>query len=168
LLLNVSIKTYSFQDWDERKQVAGRYTKNIKRNDLELRDEADVVHRRQPYAVLVALLFQPTGAAQDGKVDKSSFAHAVLTLRRRSGRTSPGDIRVDLFERVYIGLYEYDGPSRGSVRFFDVMKNPPKVGIPALQNTLSFQELMDDIGALVRDRNWPEEEWSNEVDSESL
>jgi hypothetical protein len=55
LELLVSIKTYSFQDWDGRKRRAGRYTKNVKRNGFELMHEADVIHRRQPYSVMVGL-----------------------------------------------------------------------------------------------------------------
>src|SRR5579859_6297412 len=52
LILNVSIKTYSFQDYSPSKERLGRWTKNIVRNDHELRGEAMVLHQRQPYSVL--------------------------------------------------------------------------------------------------------------------
>lgn len=92
LELLVSIKTYSFQDWDGRRRRAGRYTKNVKRNGFELMHEADVIHRRQPYSVMVGLLFLPDTACHDGDENAvgdrgaSSFASIVRRLRVRSGR----------------------------------------------------------------------------------
>src|SRR3954471_19076160 len=62
LELLVSIKTYSFRDWSGKTKTAGRYTKNVQRNGMELKDEADVIHRRQPYAVIVAIMFLPVTA----------------------------------------------------------------------------------------------------------
>ncbi|MBK7831964.1 MAG: hypothetical protein IPJ56_06350 [Gemmatimonadetes bacterium] len=63
LELLVSIKTYSFQDPRKDKKtgqvILGRYTKNMVRNDHELRAEAMDHHERHPYAVLVALFFLP-------------------------------------------------------------------------------------------------------------
>lgn len=164
LVLNVSIKTYSFADWKAKQKTASRYTKNMKRNDFELRAEADVVHRRQPYAVLIALMFMPIASARDGdpkaksKTDKSSFAHAVLTLRTRTGRLEP-EHRFDKFERVFIGLYEPDGNDRGATRFFDVSKAPPRHGPPREETTLSLSELVDVIYEVVTDRNELEPEW---------
>ena len=165
LVLSVSIKTYSFQDWDPARKRAGRYTKNIKRNDYELRAEADVVHRRQPYAVLFALMFMPITSCDDGDPTaardemKSSFAHAVLTLRQRTGRADADDRRTDLFEKVYIGLYEVDGRRRGAVRFFDVQNAPPRNGRPPAGNTLSFRQLLDEIERVVAARNQTEPVW---------
>ncbi|SHN89020.1 hypothetical protein SAMN05660350_05015, partial [Geodermatophilus obscurus] len=92
LLLSVSIKTYSFQDYSPSKGRLGRWTKNIVRNDHELRGEAMVLHQRQPYSVLVGAMFEPLPITQDGNpsttsdVGKSSFAHHVTTLSKRAGR----------------------------------------------------------------------------------
>lgn len=164
LVLGVSIKTYNFQDWDSKRQKAGRYTKNVKRNDMELRDEADTLHRRQPYAVLYALFFQPIAAASDGKTDKSSFAHAVVTFRSRQGRDGPDSQRHDRFERVFIGLYEEEGQQRGAVGFFDVSENPPRNAPP--RSLMTLDEL---IASMVRDvdlRNGLTQEWAEDDESD--
>jgi hypothetical protein len=161
LLLDVSVKTYSFQDWDEKKQRSGRFTKNLVRNDHELRAEADKIHRRQPYAVLVGVMFMPVDACDDAKTGTSSFAHAVLTFRDRSGRKAPDDPRYDRFEAFFIGLYEYAGERRGEVRFFDVGKAPPKQGRPKREDTLSFSELIGQMKRLHDERNKPEPLWAD-------
>lgn len=174
LLLNVSIKTYSFQDYEGKRDRLGRWTKNIVRNDHELRGEAMVLHQRQPYSVLIALMFEPFATCDDGNpaqksdAGKSSFAHHVATLSKRSGRgkrpvygtDSPGwvdygaeDPRHDLFERVFIGLYEPDGAERGAVRFFDVEAPPPRNGRPSEVSTISFDELVEQITSEVARRN---------------
>lgn len=140
LILGASIKTYSFRDWIPAKRVVGRYSKNVKRNDMELRDEADVLHRRQPYAVLFALFFLPEDACWDGVSGHSSFAQVVFTLRKRTGRTSPDSARYDLFERVFVGLYD----EHGHVRFFDVAQSPPRNQPP--RDTISLDEL---VGVMV-------------------
>ena len=112
LVAGVSIKTYTFRDTHGATQTkparVGRYIRNVKRNDMELRDEADTLHRRQPYAVLTALFFMNEDACWDGIAGQSSFAHAVFTLRKRAGRTSP-DGRFYLFEYVFIGLFNEAG-----------------------------------------------------------
>ena len=94
LLLGGSVKTLNFAD-----QKTQRYTKNMVRIDLELRAEAEVIHRRQPFAVLVAFIFLPLDACDDGDATagsdayKSSFAHAVLTYRERARREDASDRR---------------------------------------------------------------------------
>lgn len=172
LIALVSIKTYSFRDWDSKKQKAGRYSKNIKRNGMELKDEADVIHRRQPYSVMVAVMFMPLTACDDGVPDvpadkgASSFASAVARLRVRTGRALDPDEkrfdRFDLTEKLYIGLYEYeDGQGRrGSLRFFDVMDDPPRVGRPPESMTMSLSDLADEIKTLVDVRNSTGIEWA--------
>lgn len=141
LILGVSIKTYSFRDYhgktDEKPAHLGRYQRNVKRNDLELRDEADVLHRRQPYAVLFALFYMPKDACWDGVTGHSSFAHAVFTFRKRAGRASADATRPDLFEKVYIGLFTEDG----SVEFFDVEQPPLRNQPPT--TTVSLTQLID-------------------------
>lgn len=180
LELLVSIKTYSFQDWDNKKKKAGRYSKNIKRNGLELKDEADVIHRRQPYSVVVAIIFMPLRTCDDGDPTKtsdrqgvSSFASAVRRLRVRTGRSLDPDEkrfeRFDLTERLYVGLYEYDDPSeRGSVQFFDVDENPPRNGRPSNSATKTLQQLIDEIKALVDDRNSSGIEWATLTEEAEL
>jgi hypothetical protein len=151
LILGVSIKTYSFRDYhgakDGKPAHLGRYQRNVKRNDMELRDEADVLHRRQPYAVLFALFFMPRDACWDGLNGHSSFAHAVFTFRKRAGRASADAIRSDLFEKVYIGLFTDDG----ALEFFDVENAPPRNQPPT--NTITLAELMDTMRGEVVVRN---------------
>lgn len=171
LLLIVSIKTYSFRDWSSKKQQAGRYTKNVKRNGLELKDEADVMHRRQPYSVMVAVMFVPIDSCDDGKPEAkaaaagaSSFASMVQRLRLRTGRSVNPDEkrfeRYDLAEKFYLALYEPDGENRGWVRFFDVDQPPPRVGRPNDSLLVSLDELAVEIKALVDARNSLGTEWA--------
>jgi hypothetical protein len=154
LLLDVSIKTYSFQDWRTREHRAYRYTKNIVRNDHELRAEADSVHRRQPYAVLVGIIFMPAEAALDGEgTGHSSFAHAVSVFRRRTGRRDGTDPAMHLFERFYVALYESTGEHRGAVTFFDAKQSPPRNGRPPAGLTVDLQGLVDETIEEVDRRN---------------
>jgi hypothetical protein len=136
LELLVSIKTLSFRDIKRdpksKSKVVGRYTKNMVRNDHELRAEAMEFHERYPFAVLVALMFMPLDCCMDagvGEADKSSFAHAIMTFRSRTGRTRP-DEPAQMFELFYVGLYEWQGENAGSIKFFDVMDPPPRRGVP--------------------------------------
>lgn len=134
LELAVSIKTINFKD-----EGTGRYTKNTKRVDGELRAEAEDVHRRQPYAVLVAYLFLPADAADDGKAGISSLKHNATVLAMRSGRV---DIKNDLsrIELAFVGLYTDDG----KVAFYHP-ESIPANGVPA--KSLKFSDTI----ALVRD-----------------
>jgi hypothetical protein len=151
LILGVSIKTYSFRDYHgptaTKAAHVGRYQKNVKRNDMELRDEADVLHRRQPYAVLFGLFFMPKDACWDGLTGHSSFAHAVFRFRKRAGRAAPDSVRPDLFEKVFIGLFSDDG----SLEFFDVADAPPRNQPP--KNTISLAALIKTMTAQVTVRN---------------
>lgn len=153
LILSVSIKTYSFQDYSPKNDELGRFTKNILRNDHELRAEADVIHRRQPYAVLIGLVFMNEAAAHDASGPKghSSFVHAVATFRKREGRGGPDDPRFDRFERVFIGLCTHTGDDRGAVSFFDTRDTPKRNGLPS--RLLSFDDLVDEVVAEVDRRN---------------
>ena len=187
LLLSVSIKTYSFQDYSPQSGRLGRWTKNIVRNDHELRGEAMVLHQRQPYSVLVGLMFEPYEICHDGDpakasdTAKSSFAHHVATLAKRTGRGrrpvygggagayvdyGAEDSRYDLFERVFIGLYEQAGPERGAVRFFDVAMPPPRNGRPPISSTISFDALVDVIEDEVSRRNRLAPTWAEASDDD--
>jgi hypothetical protein len=175
LKLLVSLKTYSFRDWNNKTGTAGRYSKNIQRNGKELKDEADVIHRRQPYAVIVAVLFLPDTACDDGNPASSSdvqgpssFASIVRRLRVRTGRAIDPDEkrfdRFDLTERLFIGLYRYEGSDRGSLRFFDVQENPPRNGPPAASTILGLDEFVKLIEDLVDHRNRSGIEWATLTD----
>ena len=174
LILSVSIKTYSFQDYSPKSDRLGRWTKNIVRNDHELRGEAMVLHQRQPYSVLVGLMFEPYEICEDGDptkasdTAKSSFAHHVAVLSKRSGRGRRAvyggegggyvdygaeDPRYDLFERVFIGLYQQGGEDRGAARFFDVETPPPRNGRPSENATIDFDALITTIKTEVNRRN---------------
>jgi hypothetical protein len=148
LELLVSIKTLGFRDIKDGR--LGRYTKNMVRNDHELRAEAMEFHERYPYAVLVALFFIPRDACDDGGADKSSFAHAVMTFRARAGRTRP-DQPAQMFERFLIGLYDWDGPDAGRVEFFDVLDTPRRRGAPS--KLVGLDEVVKQIVALYGERN---------------
>jgi hypothetical protein len=151
LILGVSIKTYSFRDYhgatSTKPAHLGRYQRNVKRNDFELRDEADVLHRRQPYAVLIGLFFMPVDACWDGVNGHSSFAHAVFTFRKRTGRREADAPRSDLFEKMYIGTFTDDG----AVEFFDVENAPPRNQPPS--NTITLNQLIDVMRDAVVVRN---------------
>lgn len=148
LELLVSIKTMGFRDI--KGDRIGRYTKNMVRNDHELRAEAMEFHERYPFAVLVALFFIPRDACEDGENDKSSFAHAVMTFRARTGRKR-ADEPAQLFELFYIGLYDWEGPNRGRVEFFDVLDKPRRQGPPSKR--VGLDDVIKRIIALYGERN---------------
>lgn len=168
LLVAVSVKTITFRDWVAKDERAGRYTKNMVRNDHELRAEASVIHRRQPYSVLIGCLFLPIDACDDGGAGDratSSFAHAVVTLRKRTGRQVPTD-PAELFERIFVGLFELEGGARGAVRFFDVAMPPPRVGRPRQVDTVSLRAVIDQIRAVEQARNERAPVWGEAEDDE--
>jgi hypothetical protein len=63
------------------------------------------------------------------------------------------DPRYELFERVFIGLYQQGGEERGAVRFFDAETPPPRNGRPSQRSTISFDELVETINSEVDRRN---------------
>lgn len=130
LALGVSLKSVHI-----REATGGRrYTHNMKRNEEELRIEASGYHKRQPYAVMVGVLFLPFDCCDDGKKDNSSsFGSWVRHLRPYAGRSDPHD-DADRFEKIFIGLYEPDG---SNLRFFDVDSDPPKNGRPRESGALA-------------------------------
>jgi hypothetical protein len=151
--LGVSIKTVNFRDGKTR-----RYTKNYTRADGELRAEASDYHVRQPYAILVGVVFLPLDACDDGSQAPSSFGQAVTIFRFRAGRHEPtGD--PNLFEKVFIGLYDTSPNNFGRVGFFDVMDAPPRNGRP--EKLLGFAELIQRIRDTYDARNSPEFVWAD-------
>lgn len=158
--LGVSIKTINYRDPSKISGKLKRYTKNYSRNDNELRAEAVDYHRRQPYAVLVALIFLPVDSCDDA-VEKhaSSFGSAVKYFRSRANRRNPKN-EEDRFEQVFIGLYDHKKPRRGSCLFFDVMDAPPKSGRPAMPPGLDLGNVVARIAETYNQRNSPPFEWA--------
>jgi hypothetical protein len=151
--LGISIKTVNFRDAKTQ-----RYTKNYTRADGELRAEASDYHERQPYAVLIAVVFMPSDACNDaGRQAPSSFGQAVQIFRFRAGRSRPTDAPI-LFERAFIGLYETETRTFGEVAFFDVMNAPPKSGRPFM--LMNFDELIGEIVKTYDQRNKPAFQWA--------
>jgi hypothetical protein len=155
--LGVSIKTLNFRD-----VKSNRYTKNFTRIDNELRAEAHDYHERQPYPVMVAIVFLPADSCQDAsKREPSSFGQAVRIFRLRGRRVKPTDSAF-LFERIFIGLYESEGTNRGDVDFFDVEEAPPRSGPPRSTKLLSFEDVITEIKKTYDERNNPPFEWAEE------
>lgn len=154
--LGISVKTINYRDRGTR-----RYTKNYSRVDNELRAEAKDYHQRQPYSVLAAVIFLPSDACQDGTPKApSSFGAAVRYFRLRGNRTDPRN-EEELFERVYIGVYDYQNENRGEVFFFNALSRPPKQGRPAPDETLGLRGLIAEIAAAYDERNNPPFFWAN-------
>jgi hypothetical protein len=156
LELGVSIKTVTLPDPSN-----GRYGKNYTRIDNELRSEALGYHRRQPYSVLVAILFLPLDSCDDGSPRSnapSSFGSAVRHFRGRAGRYSHAD-HEEKFEGFFICLYDLE--DSGSDRYFDVMKPPPRRGRPSETVTFDFLGLIEQIQDLHIQRNSPPFVWSD-------
>ena len=151
--LGVSIKTINFRDPKSR-----RYTKNFTRVDNEWRAEASDYHERQPYAVLVGVLFLPIDSADDKIKSHSSFAQGVNIFRHRAARDGPRD-KAELFEKLYIGLYHPAEPSIGDVLFFDVERSPPREDIP--NDTINFEDIIRHICLLYDRRNKVSMKWED-------
>ena len=166
LALGISLKSVHIRETSG----AQRYTHNKKRNEEELRIEAIGYHKRQPYAVMVGVLFLPFDSCDDAKAGSSSFGSWVRHLRPYAGRSGPHD-DVDRFEKIYIALYEPDG---SDLRFFDVDSAPPRAGRPRCsgalfdesagaspRRTLSYGEFIDAIHGAYLLRNNVEFFWDD-------
>jgi hypothetical protein len=155
LALGISVKTINFPDGE-----SGRYTKNFTRVDNELRAEAADYHQRQPYAVMIGVLFLPDGACNDGKGSSaSSFGQAVKVLRYRTGRVEPEDDPT-LFERIFIGLYRTEEQGFGDVAFFEAEKPPPKRGRP--KGLISLDRVIEQIDRCYEERNKSTFVWADD------
>lgn len=180
LELLVSIKTLNFRDAKKDRATGrltlGRYTKNMVRNDHELRAEAMDHHERFPYAVLIGVFFIPIDACDDGTADKSSFAHAVMTFRPRAGRAETSDPAAK-FERFFIGLYDAADGTGTQVGFFDVLASPPRRGRPPWptespdpsrgEKLLTLDQLIAEIVREYGIRNRTYIRWADEKPTES-
>jgi hypothetical protein len=164
--LGVSVKTINFIDANSQ-----RYTKNYTRVDNELRAEASDYHERQPYAVMVAVIFLPLNSCTDGKTRRlatgtiqttaSSFAQAVHIFRHRANRSAPIDAPAK-FERVFIALYDISsGAEFGKVRCFDVSMPPPKNGVP--RSCLTLAQMLTEVISNYDERNNTKVAWTDEL-----
>jgi hypothetical protein len=152
LALGISLKSVHVRDVGG----SGRYTHNRKRNEEELRIEASGYHKRQPYAVMIGVLFLPFDSADDGRgKNPSSFGAWVRHLRPYGGREGPGD-DVDKFEKIYVALYEPDG---SDLRFFDVQNPPPKHGRPA--ESLDYRGFLSEVYHSYLERNEADFKWAD-------
>jgi hypothetical protein len=146
----ISLKAVHFREKDKF-----GYVHNRKRNDEELRTEASGYHKRQPYAVMIAVMFLPDDSCADAQPrGMSSFGAWVKYLRPLTGRQGPQD-EIDRYERVFIGLYARDG---SRLQFFDVSEAPPKRGRP--QHLLEYQEFLDEVETTFLRRNSADFEWA--------
>jgi len=164
LALGISLKSVHTRDAKSK-----RYTHNMKRNEEELRIEASGYHKRQPYAVMIAVLFLPFDSCDDGRKDNpSSFGSWVRHLRPYAGRTAPEN-DIDRFEKIYIGLYEPDG---SDIRFFDTEADPPRQRRPTtdgalrgaddrLRRLISYGEFLDAVYHQYLRRNLAEFTWAD-------
>lgn len=158
LALGVSIKSIHAPD-----PKTNRFTKNYSRNDNELRAEATDYHKRQPYAVLVAVLFLPESSCTDGgkgtgdEEGISSFGRAVQYFRHRADRRTPSD-DPETFERFFIGLYSREPAAS---LFFDVMNPPPKNRKPARTACFTFERVLEEIRDTYDARNKIRFDWAD-------
>lgn len=172
LALGISLKSVHIREMTtktvagKRSKIPGRYTHNLKRNDEEFATEASVYHERQPYAVMLGLLFLPFDSCTDAVRGSSSFGSWVKKLRMRTGRIDP-DGRVSIFEKIYVALYEPDG---SDMKFFDVQAAPPKNAVPRTgddplgefpRRLLSYGEFIDAAYQAYQLRNHTEFRWDD-------
>lgn len=153
----ISLKSVHFREKEKR-----GYIHNMKRNDEELRTEAAGYHQRQPYAVMVSVVFLPEDACDDATERfPSSFGAWVKYLRPLGGREHAHD-DIARYERVFIGLYARDG---SRFEFFDVAKAPPKKGRP--RDLMSYPDFLGEVEKAYLRRNSSEFEWADDEASET-
>lgn len=164
LALGISLKSVHLRD-----MKSGRYTHNMKRNEEELRIEASGYHKRQPYAVMIGVLFLPFDSCDDSKGEHpSSFGSWMRHLRPYCSRLEPDD-EIDRFEKLYIALYEPEGTD---LRFFDVEADPPRNRRPPrdgdllasdgrTRRLLTYSEFLDTVYHRFLQRNSAEFHWAD-------
>jgi hypothetical protein len=146
LEIGVSLKGLNFLD-----QGSGNYDKNLTGRLYEMSDEVRLVHDHLPHAFMVGVMFLPLAACSDKTpAANSSFAHAVVKLRSRTGRLDAAlAAHGSRCDAAYVGLYAVDSSiqdiQRGVVRFLNVGQSPPQRGRPMVATTLSLAELIDQI-----------------------
>jgi len=129
--------------------------------DEELRNEASGYHQRQPFAVMIAVVFLSADAYDDASDrHSSSFGAWVKYLRPLSGRRDPGD-DMARFEKVFVGTYDLPGTT---MEFFDVENAPPKTGRP--NAVLTYLEFLDQVEKSYLQRNAAEFHWADSQDTD--
>lgn len=151
LEIGLSLKGLNFKD-----PSSGNFDKNLTGRLYELADEMRVVHEHLPHAFMAAIIFLPLAAVSD-KSDraKSSFAHAVLKTRDRTGRLDVALAgQASRSDASFIALYSPEGETKGIkkgvVRLFDVATPPPMRGRPQVANTVSLKEAIREVVARAR------------------
>lgn len=153
----ISLKSVHFSEKEKR-----GYIHNRKRNDEELRTEAAGYHQRQPYAVMIAVVFLPEDACDDATArSPSSFGEWVKYLRPLGGREHAHD-DIARYERVFIALYARDG---SRMEFFDVSKAPPKRGRP--KNLFSYLDFLSEVEKSYLQRNFADFDWDDDGANET-
>jgi hypothetical protein len=146
----ISLKSVHF-----REKTYRGYIHNMKRNDEELRTEASGYHQRQPYAVMIAVVFLPYDACDDASSrHPSSFGSWVKYLRPLAQRRAAHD-DIARYERVFIGLYDRGGEK---MEFFDVENAPPRTARP--RSLLNYTGFLDEIEKTYLRRNASDFEWA--------
>jgi len=122
--------------------------------------EAMGYHKRQPYAVLVAVLFLPMEACEDASSSRaSSFGQWVEYLWTLGGREDPHD-EFDRFEKVDVGLYD---PASAEIGFFDVGEiPPPRSGAPPSATLQSLDDFVAEVTRIYDERNELDFRWADE------
>lgn len=137
------------------------HTFRMSKIDEELRNEASGYHQRQPFAVMIAVVFLPADAYDDASDrHSSSFGAWVKYLRPLSGRRDPGD-DIARFEKVFVGTYDSSGTT---LEFFDVENAPPRRGRP--KAVLTYFEFLDEVEKSYLERNAAEFHWADSQDTD--
>jgi hypothetical protein len=139
LILAVSVKTILFRDGKTL-----NFQKNLTNRRADLLNEAVTLHRRFPYAVLVALLIFDVGAESDGTGRrKSTFLNAGPRLRLFTGRQDPAG-RDEQYEKFYVLLADLNDTAP-SIRAFEANDLTTEVPLAKAFNT---------VVALIGERNF--------------
>lgn len=143
LQMGWSLKAFNWRD-----ASGGQFDKNLTGRTYELLDEVGAIHEYQPAAFMTGLYFLPVQAAWDkGESAPSSFARSVAHLRARTGRVDLAVAsQLRRCDAAAVGLYVPGDPDdpfpRGVVRYFDVLEDPPRRGLPRIESTLGLDELV--------------------------
>ena len=63
--------------------------------------------------------------------------------------------------KVFIGLFEAEGESRGQIRFFDVREPPPKNTAPSVSASLDWDGLIQEVRREYEKRNGAPFRWAD-------
>lgn len=128
--LGISVKTVGLPETGQG------YTHNLKRFSEEWTLETILLHRYQPFSIVVGVFFVPVEALWD-RVQVTSLSRVLRHFHPFAVREHV-NADAELMEGAYIGVYIPDGPNKGFVRFLsvDVEIGPRELPDPALFLTL--------------------------------